>query len=88
MLFRKFYIISGFAKVPPRGGRVLSRELAYDFFLDERPHIVEDGHQRAARGPTRKGARPPPSWIGGGPLTYFFRLVFFIISKNNFRGVS
>ena len=28
------------------------------FFLDEGPHIVEDGHQRAARGPTRQGERP------------------------------
>ena len=28
------------------------------FFLDERPHIAKDGHQRPARGPTRQGARP------------------------------
>ena len=30
--------------VPPRGGGVLSRELAYDFFLDERLHIAKDGY--------------------------------------------
>ena len=46
------------AKVPPRGGEVSSRKLAYDFFLDERLHIAEDGHGRPARGPARQGARP------------------------------
>ena len=44
--------------VPPRGGGVSSRKLAYDFFSDERLHIAEDGHRRATRGPTRQGARP------------------------------
>ena len=44
--------------VPPCGGGVSSHELAYDFFLDERLNIAKDGHQRAARGPTRQGARP------------------------------
>ena len=44
--------------VPPRGGGVSSRELAYDFFLDERLHIAKDEHQRATRGPMRQGARP------------------------------
>ena len=42
-----------FAKVPPRGGGVSSEKMAYDFFLIERPHIAEDGHQSATRGPTR-----------------------------------
>ena len=80
--------------VPPRGGGVSSRELAYDFFLHERPHIAEDGHRRATRGPTRQGARPggrarhPPSCAGCGPPLDFLCSVFFIISKNNFRGVS
>ena len=50
----------GSAKVPPRGGGVSSRKLAYDFSSDERLHIAEDGHQRANRGPTRQGARPHP----------------------------
>ena len=40
--------------VPPRGGGVSSRKLAYDFSSDERLHIVEDGHRRANRGPTRQ----------------------------------
>ena len=44
--------------VPPRGGGVSSRKLAYDFSSDERLHIAEDGHWRANRGPTRQGARP------------------------------
>ena len=74
--------------VPPRGGGVSSRKLAYDFSSDERLHIAEDGHRRANRGPTRQGARPHPHGQGVGPLWYFFRSVFFIISKNNFRGVS
>ena len=39
--------------VPPRGGGVSSGKMAYDFFLIERLHIVEDGHRRATRGPTR-----------------------------------
>ena len=39
--------------VPPSGGGVSSRELAYDFFLDERLHVEEDGHRRATGGPTR-----------------------------------
>ena len=83
----------GSAKVPPRGGVVSSRKLAYDFSSDERLHIAEDGHRRANRGPTRQGARPGvgraphPRGQGVGPLWYFLRLVFFIISKNNFRGV-
>ena len=44
--------------VPPRGGGVSSRKLAYDFSSDERLHIAEDRHRRANRGPTRQGARP------------------------------
>ena len=67
----------GPAKVPPRGGRVSSRKVASDFFLDERPHIAEDGHQRATRGPTRQGARPPPSWVVGGPPQVFLPLNIF-----------
>ena len=60
--------------VPPRGGGVLSRELAYDFFLHKIPHIAEDGHRTAAKGPTRQGraqgvARAPhPRGQGVGPL--------------------
>ena len=41
------------AKVPPRGGGVSSRKLAYDFFQGKSLHIEEDGHQRATRGPSR-----------------------------------
>ena len=74
--------------VPPRGGEVSSRKLAYDFFSDERVHIAEDGHRRPARGPTRQGARPPPSWPGCRPPLVFSSLSIFFISKNDFRGVS
>ena len=80
--------------VPPRGGGVSSRKLAYDFLSDERLHIAEDGHRRATRGPTRQGARPGgrahphPHGQGVGPLWYFFRSIIIINSKNDFRGVS
>ena len=33
-------------------------------------------------------ARPHPRGQVEAPLTYFFHSIFFIISKNNFRGVS
>ena len=39
--------------VPPRGGGVSSRKVAFYFFLIERLHIGEDGHRRATRGPMR-----------------------------------
>ena len=39
--------------VLPHGGGVSSRKLAYDFFQGKSLHIVEDGHWRATRGPTR-----------------------------------
>ena len=74
--------------VPPRGGGVSSRKLAYDFSSDERLHIAEDGHRRANRGPTRQGARPHPRGQGVGPLWNFLRSIFFIYSGNNFREVS
>ena len=47
-----------------------------------------------ARGATRQGARPRgqvrpgPSWLGCGPPGLDSLPVFFIISKNNLRGVS
>ena len=58
--------------------------------------IIE--RRKHKRGPTPwpgGWGRTDPYWVRplspgppGGPLTYFFRSVFFIISKNNFRGVS
>ena len=41
----------------------------------------------ATGGPRGRGA-PPPSWTGGGPLTWILLPVFLIFSKNMFRGVS
>ena len=74
--------------VPPIGGGVSSRKLAYDFFSDERLHIAEDGHRRATRGPTRQGARPggqgaPPTlvprvWVPSG---IFFAQYFLLFPK-------
>ena len=80
--------------VLPCGGSVSSRKLAYDFFQGKRLHIAENGHRWPARGPTRQGAcpggraRPHPHGWWVAPLWYFFRSIFFIISKNNFCGVS
>ena len=74
--------------VPPRGGGVSSRKLAYDLFQGIRLHIAEDGHRRPARGPTRQGGAPPPSWPGCGPPLIFSSSVFFINPKNDFREVS
>ena len=75
----------GAAKVPPRGGGVSSRKLAYYFFLDERLHIAKDGHQRDTRGPTRQGhtqggrARPHPRGRWVAPVWYFFLPIFLYI---------
>ena len=73
--------------VPPRGGGVSSRKLAYDFFQGKRLHIAEDGHRRANRGPTRQGralggrAHPHPHGQVEAPLTWILLPVFFIYSK-------
>ena len=80
--------------VPPHGGGVSSRELAYDFFQGERHLILEDGHRGASRWPTRQGARPggrvcpPPSWMVGVPPLVLSSPNIFIYSKTDFRGVS
>ena len=53
--------------VPPRGGGVSSRKLAYDFSSDERLHIAEDGHRRwAEEGTTHQGTPAlsgVPRWV-------------------------
>ena len=78
--------------VPPRF-RLMAAEsrpesLLMIFFLDERLHIAKDGHRRAARGPTRQGARSggrahlPPSWmVGGPPLVLISPNIFYIFWK-------
>ena len=49
--------------VPPRFRLVAAESrpesLLIIFFSDERPHIAEDGHRRATRGPTRPPGRAP-----------------------------
>ena len=68
--------------VPPRGGGVSTRKLSYDFFLNERLHIAEDGHRRATRGPTRQGGAPPilvaRVWAPSG---IFFAQYFLLFQK-------
>src|SRR4051812_25427974 len=79
--------------VPPRFRLVAAESrpeslLMIFFFSDERLHIVEDGHQRATRGPTRQGARPggrarpPPSCPGcGSPLVFSSLSIFYYFQK-------
>ena len=43
--------------VPPRGGGVSSRKLAYDFFQGKRLYIEEDGHRGPPGGPGDRGAQ-------------------------------
>ena len=57
------------------------------FFQVKTHHIAEDGRRGPARGPTRTGARPTPLWLAGAPLWCFLHPIFFIYSKNDFRGV-
>ena len=74
--------------VPPRfrlvAAEFLPESLLMIFFQGKRPHIAEDGHQRAARGPTRQGGaqgvgRAPPSWmVGGPPLVLLVLSIFYI----------
>ena len=55
------------------------------FFPGRRLHIAKDGHRRPARGPTRQGARPPPSWmVGGPPLVLPSLNIFLYILKLTF----
>ena len=42
----------------------------------------------APGGPRGRGARPPPSWTGGGPPGLHLLQVFFIFSKKCLRGFS
>ena len=84
--------------VPPRFRLVAAESrpesLLMIFSSDERLHIAEDGHRRTNRGPTRQGARPGgrarphPRGQVEAPLMWILLPVIFIISKNNFRGVS
>ena len=80
--------------VPPHGGGVSSRKLAYDFFQGKRLHIAEDGHRRPARGPMRQGprqggrARPHPRGQGVAPLVKFSLSISFIYLENIVREVQ
>ena len=80
--------------VPPRGGGVSSRKLAHDFFQGKSLHIVEEGHRRAPRGPTRQGAHPvgvgaPPTLLATvWAPSCVLRSIILINSKFEFRGVS
>ena len=78
--------------VPPRF-RLMAVEfrpvsLLMIFFQGKRLHIAEDGHRRATRGPTRKGARlvgvgAPPTLVARvwAPSGTFFAQYFLLIPK-------
>ena len=57
------------------------------FFLPEHEYMelelssVERQGAHEAGGAPRGQARPPPSWIGGGPLTWILLPVFLYIPK-------
>ena len=69
--------------VPPRfrlvAAEFLPESLLMIFFQVKRLHIAEDEHRRPARGPTRQGGAPPPSWAGCGPLGELLALGIFYI---------
>ena len=52
------------------------------FFQGKRHHIAEDGHRGSSRWPTRQGARPPRSWIVGGPPLVLSSPYIFNIFQN------
>ena len=64
------------------------RLVASDFFPRRKTSYSRRWPPESQQGPTRQGARPHPRGQVVAPLTYFFCSVFFIISKNNLRGVS
>ena len=84
--------------VPPRFRLVAAESrpesLLMIFFSDERLHIAEDGTggppgaHEAGGAPRGVGRAPHPRGQVEAPLTWILLPVFFIISKNNFRGVS
>ena len=68
---------------------IVKRDESFSLIFSPRTRIyrvrVEVGG--APGGPRGRGARPPPRGKGVGPLALNLSPVFFIISKNNLRGV-
>ena len=73
--------------VPPRGGGVLSRKMAYDFFLVERLHIEKMAIGGPPGGPRGRGraqggrARPHPRGRWVAPSGTSFAQYFLYILK-------
>ena len=86
----------------PRGFRawrrlhIVNRDEFFSLIFLSPKHNIQSWSwsRRSSRGATRQGAcpggqaRPPPSWTGGGPLTWILLPVFLVFSKNMFRRVS
>ena len=70
--------------------RIVKRDESFFFiFFSLNTNIWSQGWGRwSIRGPTRQGARPPPSWTGCGPLTLILSPIFFINSEKLLRGSS
>ena len=70
--------------------RIVKRDESFSLIFSPRTRIYGVGVEvgGASGGPRGRGRAPHPRGQVEAPLTYFFRSVFFIISKNNFRGVS
>ena len=70
--------------------RIVKRDESFSLIFSPRTRIYRVGVEvgGAPGGPRGTGARPPPSWLGSGPPGLDLLPVFFIISKNNLRGVS
>ena len=68
--------------------RIVKRDEIFSlvFFLPETQYIELESERH--QGAHEVGARPPPSWRGGGPPGLHLLQVFFIFSKKLLREVS
>ena len=58
------------------------------FFLPETQYIELELESEELQGAHRGGARPPPSWTGGGPPGLHLLQVFFIFAEKLLHDVS
>ena len=65
--------------------RIVKRDESFSliFFLPEHEYMELELRSVEHQGAHEAGGAPPPSWRGGGPLTWILLPVFFIYSKNN-----
>ena len=70
--------------------RIIKRDESFSliFFLPEHEYIELELRSVENQGAHEVGARPPPSWTGGGPPGLHLLHVYFIFSKKLLREVS